>query len=161
MTNFTRRQSLILAGSASLVLATPTIIRAQDGAVHEIQMMNRHEGESMVFNPDIVCAEVGDMLRFVATDRGHNSQTNPDMVPEGGTEWRGRINEEIEVTIEVPGAYGYLCQPHASVGMVGLVLVGDVSGNYEALKEVRQRGRAAQRYEDIFARADALLAAEA
>jgi hypothetical protein len=46
------------------------------------------------------------------------------------------------------------------MGMVGLILVGDVSGNYDAVKAVRQRGKAKAVYDDIFARADALLAAE-
>ncbi len=45
--------------------------------------------------------------------------------------------------------------------MVGLILVGDVSANYDAVKEVRQKGKAKKVYADIFARADALLAAEA
>ena len=163
MTKLTRRQGLILAGAAGLSLSAPSLVRAQDGAVHEIEMLNRdtETGDAMVFGPDLVRAEVGDTIRFLATDRGHNTVSNRDMIPDGGTEWRGRINEELEVTIDVAGAYGYFCQPHISMGMVGLILVGDVSGNYDAVKEARQRGRAAQRYEDIFARADELLAAEA
>ena len=163
MTLFTRRHGLVLAGGAAFTLAAPTLIRAQTGTVHEVEMLNRNEetGDVMVFAPDIVRAEVGDTIRFLATDRGHNSVTVDEMLPEGAEGWRGRINEEIEVVLETPGAYGYICQPHVSMGMAGLVLVGDVSGNYEALKDVTQRGRAAQRWEDIFARADELLASEA
>ena len=62
--------------------------------------------------------------------------------------------------MEVEGAYGYKCQPHASAGMVGLILVGDVSGNYEDLKGERFRGKAKQRMEAYFEMADEMLAAE-
>lgn len=161
----TRREHLGLMAGAAVAAVLPGAARADGHAVvHEVMMMNRHPDngrERNVFVPDIVRANVGDTIKFIPTDRGHNSQVDEDMMPEGGDTWRGRISNEVEVTVTTEGAYGYYCQPHRSTGMVGLVLVGDVSGNYEAAKEQRQRGKAKQRYEDIFARADALLAAEA
>lgn len=126
--------------------------------------MNAHpedKKERMVFVPDIVRAQPGDTIKFVAVDKGHNSEGNDDMLPEGAEGWKSKISQDFEVTVEGDGAYGYHCTPHRSVGMVGLILVGDVSGNYEAIKGVRQRGKAKQRYEDIFARADEMLAGEA
>ncbi|MEL7117365.1 MAG: hypothetical protein AAGP08_17570, partial [Pseudomonadota bacterium] len=51
--------------------------------------------------------------------------------------------------------------PHKSWGMVGLLLVGDVSVNYEAAKTARQRGKAKANFAELFAEADALLAEEA
>lgn len=160
----TRREHLGLLAGAAAAAVLPGAARADGHAVvHEVMMMNRHPEngrERNVFVPDIVRANVGDTIKFIATDRGHNSQADEDMAPEGGTTWRGRINEEVEVVVEAEGAYGYYCQPHRTTGMVGLILVGDVSGNYEAAKAARQRGKARQRYEDIFARADEMLAAE-
>ena len=163
----TRREGLALLGgtAAATVLGAPLFAdnAAEGPVVHEVQMLNAHpdnKRERQVFVPDIVRAKPGDTIKFVAADRGHNSQVNEDMMPEGGTMWEGKINDEVEVTIDVEGAYGYYCKPHNSAGMVGLILVGDVSGNYEDLKSARQRGKAKKRYEDIFARADALLAEE-
>ncbi|MGR3434351.1 MAG: plastocyanin/azurin family copper-binding protein [Shimia sp.] len=166
----TRREHLqFLGGAAAATTLAPTAVLAQDDDdgtpdVHEVLMLNAHPDnrrERQVFFPDLVRAKVGDTIKFIAEDRGHNSQSEEDWSPEGGTEWDGRINEEVEVVIETEGAYMYKCQPHASAGMIGLLLVGDVSGNYEDLKGERFRGKAGQRAEDIFARADALLAEEA
>lgn len=164
----TRREHLGLMAGAAATAAIPGLANAEshsteEPVTHIVEMLNAdpdNSRERNVFVPDIVRAKVGDTIKFVNADRGHNSQIDEDMMPEGGTEWKGRINEEIEVTIDVEGAYGYYCQPHRATGMVGLILVGDVSGNYEAIKGVRQRGRARARYESIFERADELLASE-
>lgn len=160
----TRRDHLkLLAAAGAAALAGPMAAFAQ-GTVHEVQMLNadpENPRERQVFVPDLLRAQPGDTIRFIAVDRGHNSAADEDMIPEGGTTWEGAIGEDVEVTIDVDGAYGYHCVPHASAGMVGLILVGDVAGNYEALKEMRMRGKAADRYESIFARADEMLAAEA
>ena len=159
----TRREHLAMLGGTLAAATLPAAAVADGHTVHEVQMLNvnpDNKKDRQVFVPDIVRAQPGDTIKFVATDRGHNSEINEDMMPEGGDMWEGKINEEVEVTINVEGAYGYLCKPHGSAGMVGLILVGDVSGNYEAIKEARQRGKAKKRYEDIFARADAMLAEE-
>lgn len=173
----TRREHLALLGGAAAAATLPTFAMSEETAaadtdtgaeagpvVHEVQMLNAHpdnKRERQVFYPDIIRANVGDTIKFVATDRSHNVQSDPKWGPEGGTEWKSKVNNGVEVVIEVEGAYGYLCQPHASVGMVGLLLVGDVSGNYEDLKGQRFRGKAKKRMEDIFERADAMLAEEA
>lgn len=157
-----RRTGLKLMGAGVLAASPLKAVAESHATVHEVQMLNKdpETGDSMVFEPDIVRAQPGDTIRFVATDRGHNSQSNDDMLPEGAEGWNGKINSDVEVVLETEGAYGFYCTPHQSIGMVGLILVGDVSGNYEAVKEARQRGRAKQRYEDIFARADELLESE-
>ena len=167
MKKLTRREHLALLGStaAAAALGAPLFAEShsEGPVVHEVQMLNadpENKRERQVFVPDIVRAMPGDTIRFIAADRGHNAEVNKKMMPEGGTEWAGRINSDVEVTIDVDGAYGYVCKPHASAGMVGLILVGDVSGNYEDLKGLRQRGKAAKRWESIFERADALLAEE-
>ena len=94
--------------------------------------------------PRIVAAEPGDTIVFLPTEKGHNSASAKDMTPEGAEAWKGKINEEVSVTLTVPGFYGYECTPHASLGMVGLVVVkGDgMMDNLETAKSARQRGKA-------------------
>ena len=161
----TRREHLALLGGAAAAAAIPAALVADGHATtHTVEMLNadpENSRERQVFHPPVIRAAVGDTIKFVPTDRGHNAQSDEDWSPEGGTEWKGRINEEVEVTIDVEGAYMYQCQPHASAGMIGLILVGDVSGNYEDLKGERFRGKAKQRAEAYFAMADEMLAAEA
>ena len=47
------------------------------------------------------------------------------MMPEGADAFKGRINEEIEVTLTEEGVYAVQCKPHYAMGMVMTVAVGD------------------------------------
>jgi pseudoazurin len=159
----TRRDGLRMAGAAALTTALPMAARAQDAKVHEVQMLNKasDSNERNVFEPAVLRAMPGDTIRFIPTDRGHNSVSNEDMLPEGGESWEGSINEEVDVTLETDGVYGYYCTPHRTTGMVGLILVGEVTEEQLAeAEEVRKRGRARQRYEEYFAQAREMLAEE-
>ena len=154
----TRRTGLKLMGATALAGgALPAFGAAHGGNV--VKMLNRNDaGDRQVFDPPVIAIAAGESVLFEATDRGHNSASNEDMLPEGAAEWKGGINEDIEVTFDVPGVYGYHCTPHQSAGMVGLVLVGDVTQEMiDAAKEVRQRGRAGSRYEEYFAMAEDMI----
>jgi len=117
----------------------------------EVQMLNQgSDGERMVFEPSFVQAAAGDTIRFVATDRGHNAEVNDDMLPEGAEAFEGRINEEIEVTLDVEGVYGVICKPHFAMGMVMTIAVGDVEVP-ESYLEGRIPRKAKERFEAQFA----------
>lgn len=153
----TRRDGLKLMGATALA-TTPLKAFAQ--TTHEVEMLNKapDSNERQVFNPPVLQIAPGDTVKFLATDRGHNSEANDDMIPEGAEAWSGKINDEVEATLDVPGVYGYYCTPHQSAGMVGLILVGDVT--QEMLDEaagVRQRGKARARFEDYFAMASEMI----
>ena len=156
----TRREHLVFLGGAG-VAALAGLPAAADGhGAMEIQMLNKDPEvprKNMVFAPDLITIQPGDTLKFVSVDRGHNVQTDEDMIPEGGTEFESAINEDVEVTIDVEGAYGIYCTPHRSAGMVGLILVGNALENYEDLKDVRQRGQAKKRWEALFEMADPIV----
>ena len=144
----------IFAAVAATFMAGPAFAE-----VIEVQMLNRNEaGERNVFEPPVVMAQPGDTIKFVPTDKGHNALTEDGMVPEGGQEFESRINQEFEVTLEADGTYGYKCLPHYATGMVGLILVGDASVNFEEAKAVNHRGRAKQRFEEYFAQAEEMMA---
>ncbi|RED12857.1 pseudoazurin [Pontivivens insulae] len=158
--NMNRRT--LIGSATALMLARPTFADGHS-AVHEVAMLNRDPDDPrrrMVFGPTILEVKPGDTIKWLATDRGHNAASTDGMIPEGAEAWNGRINEEIEVTLNVPGVYGYHCTPHQTQGMVGLIVcraeVGDVPENLEAAKEVRQRGRAAQAWEQIWEDAEAM-----
>ena len=160
-----RRQHLALLGGTAFSALVPNVVLADGHAqTYEVLMLNRdpeNKKETQVFVPPVLRVNVGDTVKFISADPAHNSQVDKKLMPAGGDEWKGRIGKDVDVTFTVEGAYGYQCQPHASAGMVGLVLVGDVSGNYEDIKGGRFRGKAKKRYEAYFAMADEMLAAEA
>lgn len=162
-----RRDVLVLMGAATAVTALPTRLWADDTATaegpvtHEVGMHNKHPDDKKqrnVFVPDILQINPGDTVRFVSVSKGHNSVTDDNMLPEGAESWKSKISKDFEVTLTVEGTYGYYCMPHRALGMVGLILVGDPSSNYESAKGAKQRGNAKKVYTDIFKRADEMLA---
>jgi len=114
--------------------------------VHVVEMLNRGpDGENMVFSPAVTYAQPGDTVRFVSTDKGHNSETIDGAIPEGAEGWQTRLNQDVEVTIDETGIYAFKCTPHFGVGMVGLIVSGDSTANIEAVRAARYVGRADQR----------------
>ena len=98
-----------------------------------------HSQMKMVFSPYILEVELGDTVKFVPTDKGHNSESVKGMVPDGGEKWKGKINKEVNLTFNVPGFYGYQCKPHSNMGMIGLIIVKGEGklDNLEAAKGIR------------------------
>ncbi len=73
-------------------------------------------------NISLVKAQPGDTISWKNMST-HNTKSIE--VPEGAQHWEGQLNEDFHVTLDKPGAYVYECVPHASMGMVGVILVGD------------------------------------
>jgi pseudoazurin len=103
--------------------------------VHEVRMLNRNESGAMVYEPAVLRMAPGDSVRFVAASSGHNAASIDGMLPEGAMPFKGGINEEITLTLSAPGVYGVKCTPHFAMGMVMLIVVGDVALAAEALPE--------------------------
>ncbi|MEL6235040.1 MAG: pseudoazurin [Pseudomonadota bacterium] len=156
------RRTLLTSATAVAgvsLIASPWVARA--ATTHDIQMLNKHpeiKRLRQVFYPRLQVVEPGDSVRFLAVDKGHNSVSVKGMIPDGTEEWKGKINEEVEMTFEMPGLYGYQCVPHAASGMVGLVVVkGEgMMDNLEAAQDVRQRGKAKKIWEEIWAELEEL-----
>jgi pseudoazurin len=135
--------------------ATCAVTLPLDGAwaaEHEIHMLNKGEKGTMVFEPDFVQAEPGDTIRFVAVDKGHNAESIKGMLPEGAAAFKGKINEEVTITVETEGVYGVKCTPHYGMGMVMLVIVGKPV-NVDAAKAVKHPGKAKGIFEQLLAKA--------
>ena len=133
------------------VLSGLAIAALMGGAVFaetfEVKMLNKgSDGERMVFEPAFIQAAPGDTIKFLASDKGHNAEMNKGMLPEGAEMFKGKINEEIEVTLDVEGVYGVICKPHFAMGMVMTIAVGDVQAPDDFLK-----GRVPRRAKDRFA----------
>ena len=164
-----RRMTLKLFGAAAASSAIPAGLMAQDTTetpepvTHEVMLYTKHPDDKKkrnVFSPRVLQVNPGDTVKFIAADKGHNSVSDKNMMPEGAESWKGKISKDVEVTLTVEGTYGYYCAPHRALGMVGLILVGDASANYDAAKDAKQRGKAKKTYEAIFEEADALIAAK-
>lgn len=127
---------------------------AANAADHQVQMLNKGEKGAMVFQPDFIVAELGDTVTFVPTDKGHDAASIDGMIPDGAEPFKGKINQEITVTVDKEGVYGVKCVPHYGLGMVALIVVGTPT-NLEQAKTVKQPGKAKVTFADLFAQVEA------
>lgn len=111
----------------------------------EVHMLNKGADGVMVFEPALTKVAPGDTVTFIPTDKGHNAETVKDMIPDGAPAFKSKINETLKVTFDVPGAYLVKCNPHFSMGMVGLIVVGDAPANLEAIKAGKLPKKAQER----------------
>ena len=143
--------SVSLAGRSLLALAAGLMMAAPAAAKEiVVQMKNKGAAGVMVFEPAFVRAQVGDTVRFVPTDKSHNAETVPGMLPAGAPSFKGKINEAIAFKVTKPGIYGIKCQPHLSMGMVALVQAGAPANLAEA-KAVKLPGLAKKRMDGLLA----------
>ena len=124
---------------------------AANAADHQVQMLNKGEKGAMVFQPNLIIAAPGDTVTFVPTDKSHDAESIKDMIPEGATPFKGKMSEQITVTLDKEGVYGVKCTPHFPLGMVALIVVGDPSSNLEAAKAVKNPKKAQERLDAAFA----------
>lgn len=88
-------------------------------------MLNRGDEGAMVYAPAYLKVAPGDTVKFLASTKNHNAASIDGMIPEGAEPFKGKINEEIEVTFDVEGIYGIKCSPHYTMGMVMIIQVGE------------------------------------
>jgi len=134
---------------AAAALATAGAATAAD---FEVKMLNKgSDGSAMVFEPDFVQAQPGDVIHFVPTDKGHDVESIKGMLPDGVEPFKGKMNEAFDLTVTEEGVYGVKCTPHLPMGMVALVVVGDPSSNLEAAQAVKNPKKAQERFDAAFA----------
>jgi pseudoazurin len=115
----------------------------------DIRMMNHAADGMMGFDPQLVTIAPGDTVHFVAADKGHDAESIPGMIPDGAKPFASAIGQDLKVTFTVPGVYGYRCGPHGSLGMVGLIVVGNPV-NEAAAKQVSVPGMANRTFAKLF-----------
>ena len=145
------RSTTLLAAACSAVIWSTAY-----AAEHEVRMLNKGpEGQPMQFDPAFLKIAPGDSVKFVATDKGHNSESILGMIPKGVDTWKGKMNEEITLTFDVEGIYGYKCTPHFGMGMVGIIQVGENTDNLDAAKTAKLPGKAKSRMAELIAQVGA------
>jgi len=131
--------------SLGLVLLLTSVAAAAD---HQVLMLNKGDKGAMVFQPDFIKAEIGDTVTFVPTDKGHDAESVKGMLPADIEPFKGKMNEQITVTIDKEGVYGVKCTPHYGMGMVALIVAGQPT-NLEEAKKVKHPGKAKKLFEEL------------
>lgn len=131
---------------ASLILAASLVGAPAFAAEHVVEMLNKGDDGMMVFQPGLIRAEIGDTVRFVPTDRGHNAETIEGFLPEGVEMVLGAIDAEVVLEITAEGLYGIRCKPHFGLGMVALIIAGE-QADYDVPETAKLPRKAKDRFE--------------
>lgn len=119
-------------------------------AEHEVKMLNKGEAGPMVFEPAVLSIERGDTVTFLAADKGHNAESVKGLIPQAAQDFKGKINQEIAVAFDVPGAYLIKCQPHYSMGMAMLIVVGDEAPDLTAIRQAKLPAKVKARLSEAY-----------
>ena len=114
-----------------------------------IEMLNKRDKEKMLYSQDVARVEVGQTIIWTPNSKGHNVQFVS--VPEGVEKVKSKLSKEFSYTFEQEGAYLYVCTPHASMGMIGVVIVGNTPTdiNLDEVKKYKFRGKSKKKFKKI------------
>ena len=115
-----------------------------------IEMLNkRDDGAKMVYGTDIARVEVGTTITWIPTSKGHNVEfiAGPDgwEAPK-----KSKLGKEYAYTFDTPGVYLYQCTPHKSMGMIALVVVGDLTQEgVDAIRDAKVKGKSKKKLAEL------------
>ena len=114
--------TIVAAGAVAGLLAAAGQASA---AEIQVKMLNKGEQGAMTFEPSQAKLKLGDTVRFIPTDKGHNVETIKEMLPPGAELVKSPLSQEFVVKFSKPGVYGFKCSPHWGFGMAFVAKVGD------------------------------------
>ena len=112
-----------------------------------IEMLNKRGKEKMLYGQDVAKIEVGQTITWTRDSKGHNVQFVS--VPEGVEKVKSKLSKEFSYTFEQEGVYLYVCTPHASMGMIGVVVVGESDVNLDEVLDYKFRGKSKKKFKKI------------
>jgi len=147
-------KNILTAIAMTAALAAPAYANKTEipPAQHFVEMWNKDPEDKkrkMVFSQEILVVQPGDLIQFVATDKGHNVEfiDGPDGVK---LPKKSKISKDVEVYLTEPGVYVYVCTPHASMGMLGIVVVGDLTQEgVDAVRDAKVRGQSKKKFKEL------------
>ena len=139
------KQMKKLLSTVAVMVALSTPAFAADTTV---EMLNkRDDGAKMVYSQDITRIDVNDTITWVPTSKGHNVEFIAG--PDGWDAPRkSKNNKEVAITFDTPGVYVYQCSPHKSMGMIGIVVVGDGDND---VSKAKVRGKSKKKLKALLA----------
>jgi plastocyanin len=111
-----------ILGKIMLVSAVllPNLVNAADHAVN---------AQAREFKAAIIYIQLGDSVKF-NNMTSHNAVSY--LIPEGGTQFgnKGKFpGGSFTAQPNKEGIWGYVCEPHIGFGMVGIIVVCDISAD--------------------------------
>ena len=112
-----------------------------------IEMLNKRGKDKMLYGQDVARVEVGQTITWTPESKGHNVQFVS--VPEGVEKVKSKLSKEFSYTFEQEGVYLYVCTPHASMGMIGMVIVGESDVNLDEALDYKFRAKSKKKFKKI------------
>lgn len=137
----------LLSITVAVLMAMSFPVYAGDIA---IEMLNkRDDGAKMVYGTDIATVEVGTTITWIPTSKGHNVEFIAG--PDG---WdapkKSKLSKEYSYTFDTPGVYLYQCTPHKSMGMIAIVVVGDLTQEaVDAIRDAKVKGKSKNKLAEL------------
>ncbi len=138
-----------LIAGVFVVMSNFMLLSKANAANLNIEMLNkRDDGQKMVYSMDIAKIDVGDSITWVPTSKGHNVEIVA--APEGyEIPKKSKFNKEVTLDFSVPGVYYYICTPHKTMGMIGLIVVGGDTSNKEEIAKVKALGKSKKKLKKL------------
>jgi len=118
------------APAAEAPATAPATAPAAQGNVVEVHMVTSPDGASGKFEPSNVTVKKGDTVRFIADGKAAHNVSFPaaDNVGKSNLPATGTYMTAANQTYDVPvtmdaGTYNFQCDPHATMGMKGVLTV--------------------------------------
>ena len=112
-----------------------------------IEMLNKRGKDKMLYGQDVAKIDIGQTITWTPDSKGHNVQFVS--VPEGVEKVKSKLSKEFSYTFEQEGVYLYVCTPHASMGMIGMVIVGESDVNLDEALDYKFRGKSKKKFKKI------------
>jgi pseudoazurin len=136
-----------------LIAAIATLIATSAYAEDlTLEMLNkRDDGAKMVYSQDIATIDVGDTITWTPDSKGHNVEFIAG--PDGWDAPRkSKLSKEYSYTFDTPGVYLYQCTPHKSMGMIAIVVVGELTQEgVDAIKGAKVKGKSKKKLKALLA----------
>jgi len=134
-----------------LLMAMATSAFAESATVEMWNKDPEDKKRKMVFSEEIVAIEAGESVTWLATDKGHNVEMidGPDgyKLPK-----KSKISKDVTITFDQEGVYVYVCTPHASMGMIGIVVVGELTQEaVDAIRDAKVKGKSKKKFKALLA----------
>ena len=140
-----------LLTTLGLLMAMATSAFAESATVEMWNKDPEDKKRKMVFSQEIVVVEPGESVTWLATDKGHNVEFIAG--PEG---WeapkKSKVSKDVTLTFDTPGVYLYQCTPHKSMGMIAIVVVGDLTQEaVDAIRDAKVTGKSKKKFKELLA----------
>ena len=131
------------------VIAILFISTSASAADMTIEMLNKDaDGNKMVFSEEIARVDIGDIITWIPTTKGHNVEmisSHNDM------KLKSKNGKEVKISFDKAGIYYYWCTPHKGMGMIGLVVVGNDTSNIDQIAKAKAMGKSKKKLKKLLA----------